>query len=73
MELQMNVRDSERPLIVIVGDGIPIFGSIDLERRAVAPSRADRRCAHGTTSLKEGTAVMVQRMLAAHGLHCAGD
>lgn len=27
----------------------------------------------GTTSLKEGTAVMVQKMLAAHGLHYPGD
>jgi ABC-type nitrate/sulfonate/bicarbonate transport system substrate-binding protein len=27
----------------------------------------------GTTSLKEGTAIMVQKMLAAHGLHYPGD
>jgi ABC-type nitrate/sulfonate/bicarbonate transport system substrate-binding protein len=59
--LRLVAGNSNRaPLSLIGGKGIE--GIEDLRGKRV-----------GTTSLKEGTAIMVQKMLAAHGLHYPGD
>jgi len=60
--LRLVAGNSNRaPLSLIGGNGKRIERIEDLRGKLI-----------GTTSLKEGTAVMVQKMLAAHGLHYPG-
>ena len=59
--LRLVAGNSNRPPLTLIG-GMDIHRIEDLRGRTV-----------GTSSLSEGTAIMVQKMLAAHDLHYPGD